>query len=685
MWSGGSYYGSGGDYYGSDRQLSESGCAVGTDCADCNAHRLCTSTQCNSACRARGIALGAAMYCLEHQFSDGKCDTNCNNWECGHDDGDCSNEEIFSECRKGHDDPGWAHIKSVPGNRSATGEVFGSNATRAYALVEAKLLKFKPLLFSLDSSSDTWRLTVDAELRLRWSDSRLKTVACKNVLPEILSLVVGDDNRAQRQQAESYKSMVWFPTVQLGGNTIDYTIEPSSNTKTVVKADFSTETGDGAAWDTDPSLGGWAAAGLPTANCVDCATYTASVVSSFAAAPKMVFAFFPFDVQEFRFTLVVGKARIWNCAALMADPNRPNVQTQDFLPSTGEWSAQGITAKHPEDETGTPDFSRCEVIIEARRNAMIFILKQILPSVIVVYAGLCALYISAADHTGDRVALILVSVLILMVNFQTDLNLGKLTYLTWWDIFNLVSMFLLGVALIEAIYEHICLTKDELEWSITLNKVARVAILAGYYPLLLIWVLIIGLSGTWGSVAAWVILVVGNVLITLWSSRSIRRRLHAGELNRIETVEKLKTVDVASSEFASLLHDAFEALDIDNSGSLDMDEARDMMKLVLHDKEGNTSLTPAQFAHAMLEVRKFRDHEGVLSESAFTDALIHVLAFVGMITDGDDVSKRISDLHQLPSGRSGSSALKAEKKARGEPSDLGNTPVVTIKQVAPGP
>ena len=36
--------------------------------------------------------------------------------------------------------------------------------------------------------------------------------------------------------------------------------------------------------------------------------------------------------------------------------------------------------------------------------------------------------------TGDRVALILASMLILMINFQTDLNLGKLTYLTWWDL-----------------------------------------------------------------------------------------------------------------------------------------------------------------------------------------------------------------------------------------------------------
>ena len=48
--------------------------------------------------------------------------------------------------------------------------------------------------------------------------------------------------------------------------------------------------------------------------------------------------------------------------------------------------------------------------------------------------------------TGDRVALILASMLILMINFQTDLNLGKLTYHTWWDLLCAASINVLTSA-----------------------------------------------------------------------------------------------------------------------------------------------------------------------------------------------------------------------------------------------
>lgn len=72
----------------------------------------------------------------------------------------------------------------------------------------------------------------------------------------------------------------------------------------------------------------------------------------------------------------------------------------------------------------------------------------------VVYAGLCAPFLDVADHTGDRVALILVSALIVVVSFQTDFGLGKISYLMWFDYFNLMQMGVLALALVETLVEH---------------------------------------------------------------------------------------------------------------------------------------------------------------------------------------------------------------------------------------
>ena len=48
-------------------------------------------------------------------------------------------------------------------------------------------------------------------------------------------------------------------------------------------------------------------------------------------------------------------------------------------------------------------------------------------------AGLCALFLHVAEHTGDRTAVILVSALIVTTSFQADLGLGSVQYLIWFD------------------------------------------------------------------------------------------------------------------------------------------------------------------------------------------------------------------------------------------------------------
>ena len=336
-------------------------------------------------------------------INNGYCDRQCNNWECGHDFDECSWEDVMEECLLGHG-VGWGHIKSVPGNYSAP-QTLGTNKTGAFAMVEAKLENFQPITFGLDSNTDVWSIGIVSTLTLRWQDSRLKTVACTAALSEQLSMRSGEDTKTIRAEKEAFKSEIWFPRTQISGTSIDYLTDALTNAKTVLESTFSFEAGDtGIPFGEDAG-----------ATCYDCASYNVSMVTSLdlKGSEKLNFAFFPFDVQTFRFTVSIGKARLVNCENILSDTSIEGAQA--ILPTTGEWVAINMSTGIADPKTvGT-----CKVEVRARRNSLIFILKQIVPSIIVVYAGLCALFLTASDHTGDRVALILVSILILMVNFQT--------------------------------------------------------------------------------------------------------------------------------------------------------------------------------------------------------------------------------------------------------------------------
>ena len=65
-----------------------------------------------------------------------------------------------------------------------------------------------------------------------------------------------------------------------------------------------------------------------------------------------------------------------------------------------------------------------------------------------------ALWMLPTEQTGDRVAGLVVALLIVMTNLQTDLKLGDLTYLIWVDYFNLMQLCVLLIALIQTMVIH---------------------------------------------------------------------------------------------------------------------------------------------------------------------------------------------------------------------------------------
>jgi hypothetical protein len=120
------------------------------------------------------------------------------------------------------------------------------------------------------------------------------------------------------------------------------------------------------------------------------------------------------------------------------------------------------------------------------------VVQVIVPTVLTVYIGLSAVFMSAADYTGDRANLLSVSILICMLNLERDHGLGKMTYLCWFDTFNVFQTIVLLIALLEGFLEHSLVRMNKASEAFTLNRVWRYAMLLVIYPLSTMAVILFG-------------------------------------------------------------------------------------------------------------------------------------------------------------------------------------------------
>ena len=409
-------------------------CATGTDCTDCGSRDAAGDPQ----CRRRGARLGGVEHwCLDSMLGDGRCDLQCNNRECGHDSNDCSTDEILDLCFPLHANAkGW---RSKPANVSSTYRATGTNRSHALVAMEAQLADLKPFDVSLDTDTNKWWLGVAFTLHLRWRDARYNVAPCKYVLPEVLSLISTQADVQRRTDLEnSMRQMIWMPRLFLEGSTLNGLVTESDQSELstrygIKETDFSFAPEGN--WTTDQSPPD----GAPT--CLDCLTYDLRINRNFQiVAPT--FEYFPFDSQVFSFEIAISDTDLFACSSLLDGLNLADSGVLSDLIGN-EWIAENIEAKHPEGRSrGTVDRSACVVELTVRRNLMIFVIKQVIPTIMVVYCSLMALFMSADQHTGDRAGMILVGALILIVNFQSDIGLGNITYLVWWASQHLPRTFL---------------------------------------------------------------------------------------------------------------------------------------------------------------------------------------------------------------------------------------------------
>jgi hypothetical protein len=142
--------------------------------------------------------------------------------------------------------------------------------------------------------------------------------------------------------------------------------------------------------------------------------------------------YYPFDVQELKIKLKIVDTNITNCEMVEGrhythgeHPLAGHVLTPDnvqaeLLGTASLWTVRdGLHAVRTEHivEDGQPLVHTCVIIIQIERNFLVYVVKHLAINILIVLGSIItAQSLSADEHTGDRCAVLLLALLILVTS-----------------------------------------------------------------------------------------------------------------------------------------------------------------------------------------------------------------------------------------------------------------------------
>ena len=114
-------------------------------------------------------------------------------------------------------------------------------------------------------------------------------------------------------------------------------------------------------------------------------------------------------------------------------------------------------------------------------------------------------------------------------------------------------------------------------------------------------------------------MVLGIFFIILYARIAYWRRSLEGARKRSRVAADLMNADKSSPEFLDIVKEAFEAYDLDQSGTLDLAEARKLFRAMF------AKMPQHEFAKLMIMAKAFTSADGTMELEAFTDASAHIL------------------------------------------------------------
>jgi hypothetical protein len=125
---------------------------------------------------------------------------------------------------------------------------------------------------------------------------------------------------------------------------------------------------------------------------------------------------------------------------------------------------------------------KCEITMIADRDPVVFIFRALVTTIIVVFGSLLtAIFMHAEEHSGDRASVLYIAFLISLTNMATtNLGLGKVSTLLWYDLFNLSQLLLSLVAVAETMVVHLLFKHNAGKLATHIDSVCRQTLPALY-------------------------------------------------------------------------------------------------------------------------------------------------------------------------------------------------------------
>lgn len=500
---------------------------------------------------------------------NGVCDPQCNTRACGYDAGDCTSAQITTACLEVQDRSG-IDYSEPPYPRSGD------------ELVPVRMdVNLAPGRLDVSGDLNEMVLVQALQYSFSWSDARIFDSPCERYLSTILSVSLeAAASDAGRAEHRALRNRFWSPRLTMRN------LAPGTS-QWDAKGDFVLER------EVPSTRQRRRLQQLPAASNVSywgctalCASWAAEVEVQITQA-QFDYYYYPFDNQSVIVEFGVTGASVTNCEGTSLFTSMGLTESnknEKLLPGTAAWVVHGnleraIEAFHPwrEDQRSGEsfvDFSSCRVVIHIERNPLVFIVKSLLITIIVVFFSLLTVFFMSFDLMGDRFAVLFIAFLIIVTNMQTDLGLGKISYVLWIDLFNLSQLVLTLLVVIETTVVHVLASREMDSLALHADYACRQIMLMITYPGVTLGVLLYGLAAEQKGLEAIGHLLLGlSTLATLVLVPTITKsRMNTTKRQQDASLVALCAVTPTNAHYAEVAATLFDAFDVDGSGTMDQGE-----------------------------------------------------------------------------------------------------------------
>ena len=340
------------------------------------------------------------------------------------------------------------------------------------------------------------------------------------------------------------------------------------------------------------------------------------------AQPHFDFMLFPFDRQAIRIVFPEDQFILTTCGEPTffdeAELPKDHEGTSTLIDATSQWQLDSHRASKSERVEG----EGCVLTIYIQRKWEGFFLKSLLPSWIIVLAGLAGLWLdpTAPPLVGGRTALL---ILAMLISVNTSGSGERYPYFMWTDALYLTQMGILIIGLTQTMWVHQLIREKHTKKATAIDKVCRAL-------LPLIYVNCIAFLLTWANTAnaglSSLVLIFGGLALGPTSYMAFTWQYRKLTRERRAVMRQLRVHPADDEARTKLVHRAFDLFDEDNSGSLEKGETAEMLRAInpkLSKSQAHRRVEEAEKEHfdfeAFSELMSLDRERGSLAQAAMTD------------------------------------------------------------------